>query len=95
MTPGEGGEGLRGAAVTEDDVEAFDVCASRCDLVKFARLRPASDACRDILEAARAFVAQTQPRADVVEGPDSTGQAGEWDAPELALAHTPPHDEVG
>ena len=95
MTTGEVVEGLRGSDVPEDDVEAFDVFASRCDLVKFARLRPASDACRDILEAARAFVAQTQPRADVVEGPDSAGQAGEWDAPELALAHTPPHDEVG
>ena len=95
MTTGEVVEGLRGSDVPEDDVGAFDVFASRCDLVKFARLRPASDACRDILEAARAFVAQTQPRADVVEAPDSTGQAGERDAPELALAHTPPHDEVG
>ena len=95
MTTGEVVEGLRGSDVPEDDVEAFDVFASRCDLVKFARLRPASDACRDILEAARAFVGQTQPRADVLEGPNSTGQAGEWNAPELALAHTPPHDEVG
>ena len=62
--------------------QAFEVFGNRCDLVKFAKLRPAPDACRDILEAARAFVDQTQPRVDqVVEGPDSTGGADEWDAP--------------
>ena len=87
---GPGGRGVPACGVAP-----FDVFASCWDLFNSAILRPASDACRDILEAARAFVAQTQPRADVVEGPDSTGQAGEWDAPELALAHTPPHDEVG
>ena len=81
MTTGEVVEGLRGADLPEDDFQAFEVFASRCDLVKFAKLRPALDACRDILEAARAFVDQTQPRVDqVVEGPDSTGGAGEWDA---------------
>ena len=81
MTTGEVVEGLRGADLPEDDVQAFEVFASRCDLVKFAKLRPALDACRDIFEAARAFVDQTQPRVDqVVEGPDSTGGAGEWDA---------------
>ena len=82
MTTGEGVEGLRGADLPEDDVQAFEGFASRCDLVKFAKLRPAPHVCRDILEVARAFVDRTQPRVDqVVEGPDSTGGAGEWDAP--------------
>jgi hypothetical protein len=81
MTTGEVVEGLRGTDLPEDDVEAFGVFASRCDLVKFARLRPTPEACRDILEAARAFVDQTHPRVDVVvAGPDSTAGAGEWEA---------------
>ena len=96
MTTGEVVEGLWGAHLPEDDVRAFDVFARRCDLVKFAKLRPAPDACRDILEAARAFVDRTQPRVDGgVEGPDSAGGAGEWDDAALALAHAPPHDEGG
>ena len=74
MTTGEAVEGLRGADLPVDDVQAFDVFASRCDLVKFAKLRPAPDACRDILEAARAFVDQTQPRVDHFNGgPSSRG----------------------
>ncbi len=64
MTTGEVVEGLRGADLPEDDVEAFATFASRCDLVKFAKLRPSPDACRDILGAARAFVDRTQPRVD-------------------------------
>ena len=82
MTTGEVVEGLQGVDLPRVDVQAFEVFGNRCDLVKFAKLRPAPDACRDILEAARAFVDQTQPRVDqVVEGPDSTGGADEWDAP--------------
>ena len=81
MTTGEVVEGLQGADLPEDDIQAFGVFANRCDLVKFAKLRPALDACRDILEAARAFVDQTQPRVDQpVEGPDSRGGGGEWHA---------------
>jgi hypothetical protein len=96
MTTGEVVEGLRGAHLPGDDVRAFDTFARRCDLVKFAKLRPAPDACRDILEAARAFVDRTQPRVDDgVEGPDSAGGAGEWDDAALALAHAPPHHEGG
>ena len=64
MTTGEVIEGLRDTGVPEDAVRTFDPFASRCDLVKFAKLRPAPDACRSSLEAARAFVDQTRPRDD-------------------------------
>jgi hypothetical protein len=66
MTTGEVIEGLRGTGVPEGAVQTFDPFASRCDLVKFAKLRPAPGACRDSLEAARAFVDQTRPHDEVL-----------------------------
>ncbi len=104
MSTGEVVEGLRRADLPDDDVRAFAGFAGRCDLVKFAKLWPAPDACRDVLEAARAFVDQTRPRVDdLEEGRDSTGGAGvgAWDATggeddeALAPAHTPLHRESG
>ena len=82
MTTGDVVEGLRHADLPEDDVASFEEFARRCDLVKFAKLWPAPDACRDLLEAARAFVAQTHPRMDDLdEDEDPTGGAGigGWD----------------
>ena len=76
MTTGEVIEGLRGTGVPEDAVQTFDPFANRCDLVKFAKLRPAPDACRHSLEAARAFVDQTRPRDDVL-APAHTPALGE------------------
>ncbi len=76
MTTGEVVEGLQGVDLSEDDVRAFEEFASRCDLVKFAKLWPAPDACRDMLEAARAFVAQTQPRVDHFNGGPSSRAVG-------------------
>ncbi len=61
-------EGLRGADVPEDAIQAFGRFGSHCDLVKFAKLRPGPDACLDVLEAARAFVDQTRPREDYRDG---------------------------
>jgi hypothetical protein len=76
MTTGEVVERLRSSHLPEDAVEAFGWFASRCDLVKFAKLRPASVACREILEAARAFVDQTKPHDDHLNGgPGSVGAA--------------------
>ncbi len=72
MTTGEVVEGLRGADLPEDDAQAFAGFAGRCDLVKFAKLRPAPDACRDSLEAARTFVDQTRPREDHFNGGPSS-----------------------
>jgi hypothetical protein len=65
LTTGEVVDGLNGFGVPGDDVQAFMGFAGRCDLVKFAKLWPVPDACRDTLSAARAFVDQTRPgRAD-------------------------------
>ncbi len=77
MTTGEVIEGLRGTGVPEDAVQTFDPFASRCDLVKFAKLRPAPDACRDSIEAARAFVDQTRPHDDVLAAVDAAPLQGE------------------
>jgi len=73
MTTGEVVEGLRVEGIPEDAVEAFGLFASRCDLVKFAKLRPTPDACRDSLEAARAFVDQTRPHDDHFLGREGSG----------------------
>ena len=98
MTTGEVVAGLRGADVLDDAVLAFEVFASRCDLVKFAKLRPAPDGCRDILSAARAIVDQTQPRVDDVDsGPGATDPAdtGGSDMAALASAQTSAYTEGG
>ena len=84
MTTGEVVERLRSVDLQQDAVQAFAWFASRCDLVKFARLLPAPDACRDVIEAARAFVHQTQPRVDHLNGgPGSDGAAAEGGDAEL------------
>lgn len=75
MTTVEVVERLRCVDLPEDAVQAFRGFARLCDLVKFARLRPAPVACRDILEAARAFVQQTQPRVDHLNGGPGPGEA--------------------
>ena len=76
MTTGEVVEQLRSSNLPEDAVEAFGWFASRCDLVKFARLRPPPVACHEILEAARAFVDRTKPHEEHLNGgPGSVGIA--------------------
>ena len=79
MTTGEVIEGLWGRGVPEDAVQTFGRFASRCDLVKFAKLWPAPDACRDSLEAARAFVDQTRPREDHLDGGVGSGGGAGFD----------------
>jgi hypothetical protein len=59
---------LRSEGLEQEAVRIFAGFADRCDLVKFAKLRPGSEACGDLLEAARAFVDQTQPRIDPFDG---------------------------
>ena len=97
MTTGEVVERLRSSDLPEDAVEAFGAFASRCDLVKFAKLRPTPVASRKILEAARAFVDQTKPHEDHLNGgPGSRGAApGGGDAelfPVEASADTENHE---
>ena len=111
MTTGEVVEGLRAADLPDDVVQAFAGFANGCDLVKFAKLRPPPDACRDTLEAARAFVHQTQPRADHLNGGPGSGGASpagsdaelfpvgdasdEENPGELELTPSPAHSEGG
>jgi hypothetical protein len=97
MTTGEVVGGLRGAGVPEDAVQTFGRFANRCDLVKFAKLWPAPDACWDSLEAARAFVDQTRPREDHVDAGvvGSGGDAGFGASDLTAVGAVSPHGEGG
>jgi hypothetical protein len=71
MTTGEVVEGLQASDVSEVAVRTFEGFARDCDLVKFAKLQPLPDACRDALGAARVFVEQTRPRVvHLAEGID-------------------------
>jgi hypothetical protein len=73
MTTGEVVEGLQASDISEEEVRTFERFALDCDLVKFAKLRPLPDACRDALVAAREFVEQTRPRVvHFAEGVDSS-----------------------
>ena len=68
MTTGEVVEGLRETGVDSETFTAFDDFLSRCDLVKFAKVRPTPDACRQMVATARELVDRTRP---VVEAPRS------------------------
>ena len=59
MTTGEVVSGLRTAALGERITDAFHSFLARCDLVKFAKLRPGADASRELLGAARSLVEMT------------------------------------
>ena len=59
MTTGEVVAGLRGAALGGRVTEAFHAFLARCDLVKFAKLRPGADESRELLGVARSLVQMT------------------------------------
>ena len=59
MTTGEVVAGLRGAALGGRVTEAFHAFLARCDLVKFAKLRPGADESRELLGVARNLVQMT------------------------------------
>ena len=59
MTTGEVVAGLRGAALGGRVTGAFHAFLARCDLVKFAKLRPGTDESRELLGAARSLVRMT------------------------------------
>jgi hypothetical protein len=81
LTTGEVVEALRSEGLDPEALQTFAGFADRCDLVKFAKLRPGPEACQDLLDAARAFVDQTQPRIDPLER-----KAGDAAAPASTLA---------
>jgi len=59
MTTGEVVAGLRRAALGGRVTEAFHAFLARCDLVKFAKLRPGADESRELLGVARSLVQMT------------------------------------
>ena len=77
MTTGELVEGLSSTDLPVETVRAFERFADQCDLVKFAKLSPVPESCRETLDAARTFVDAT--RTSMVEVPPGT-EAG---SPEL------------
>lgn len=60
MTTGEVLDGLRGQEVDEEVLGDFRRLLERCDLVKFARDRPALERCREVLPLGRSLVDRTR-----------------------------------
>lgn len=70
MTTPEVVAGLRAAALSGPISESFDSFLARCDLVKFAKLRPGADSSRELLGVARSLVEMTS-------GPERQAAGGE------------------
>jgi hypothetical protein len=72
--------GLDRVGVHGPPIDHLGAFLDRCDLVKFAKLRPSSEATRAMLALARAFVEETRPRigedADVESEGPGTGAPG-------------------
>ncbi|MDE2980148.1 MAG: hypothetical protein OXU74_03040 [Gemmatimonadota bacterium] len=68
MTTGEVVAGLRGAALGGRVTETFHAFLARCDLVKFAKLRPGADESRALLGVARSLVRMTSGAGPVGGG---------------------------
>ena len=73
MTTGEVVAGLRGAALGGSVTEAFHAFLARCDLVKFAKLRPGADESRELLGVARSLVRMTSGTGAGGGGADGAG----------------------
>ncbi len=74
MTTGEVVAGLRKAALGSRITDTFHTFLVRCDLVKFAKLRPGAEASREVLSVARSLVEMTSgpgPVAESAEQPDA------------------------
>lgn len=59
MTTGEVVDGLRNAALGDRIAGTFGTFLARCDLVKFAKLRPGADDSRELMATARSLVGMT------------------------------------
>ena len=59
MTTREVVHGLRRASLSGAITESFRSFLDRCDLVKFAKLRPGADRSRELIGEARSLVAMT------------------------------------
>ena len=76
MTTGEVMDGLGETGLADDTLVAFEHFLSRCDFVKFAKLRPAPDDCRRVLVAARELVDRTRPRVEDFTTAPMSGELG-------------------
>ena len=78
MTTGELVAGLREAALGNRITDGFHAFLARCDLVKFAKLRPGAEASREALGVARSLVEMTSgpgPEASNGKRPDEAAAA--------------------
>ncbi len=67
MTTPEVMAGLGSHTLDEEVLGEFASFLDRCDLVKFAKVRPGVDACFDMLASARRIVDETKPRPVLIE----------------------------
>ncbi len=82
MTTAEVLDGLRGQDVDEEPLLDFRRLLERCDLVKFAKDRPAPARCREVIPLGRSLVDRTrvavppaEPAADAEPAPAEAGTA--------------------
>ena len=67
---------MAGQGITGPVLSAFESFLRRCDLVKFAKLRPGPEACRRLLAEARSLVDETRPQWEA-EPPEAADEAGD------------------
>ncbi len=67
MTTGEVLLGLERAGVAERFRDGLSAFLAQCDMVKFAKVRPAPEQCRQVLELGRRLVLDTVPSAQPTE----------------------------
>ncbi|MXX72534.1 MAG: hypothetical protein F4Y73_11810 [Gemmatimonadetes bacterium] len=77
MTTREVVAGLRNAALGSRITDTFHTFLARCDLVKFAKLRPGADASQEVLGVARTLV-------ELTSGPGRGPESGNGERPDEA-----------
>ncbi len=80
MTTGEVLDGLRGQDVDEEPLLDFRRLLERCDLVKFAKDRPAPERCREVIPLGRSLVDRTRvvvpPAESAADAEPAPAEAG-------------------
>lgn len=76
MTTREVLVGLERRDVDEKFRDGLRAFLDQCDLVKFAKVRPAADASRQVLELGRRLVLSSAPRYPPVDGPEAAEDRG-------------------
>ncbi len=73
MTTPEVMAALDSHKLDEEVLGEFASFLDRCDLVKFAKVRPGVDACFDMLASARRIVDETKPKPVLIEVDPESG----------------------